>query len=369
MSNKQKLTSPFPPIDPRFIWIGLGILTLLFNYFLSLNPYFTEVVYSRGLYLLIRNLFDFTLGLLPFPVLYLAISILIGMLLLRWVKSRKSKQKKALKNRVASTLLTLSAWIGGAIFFFYALWGFNYQRVPLAEKLKLPVQSLDTTLIRMEFEWATKEMVRAREAIPVFSDTSITVVQLPAQMEELVRTELENLLDSMGYPTPGHARCRSIHPEGFLLQSGASGIYIPFVGEGHIDAALPPATRPFTMAHELSHGYGFGEESVCNFLGFLACIQSDNAILAYSGWFDYWREIASLYRSQNPGAYQAFRDQLPPTIVADLQALRNLYEKYPGFFPEISRSIYEWYLKKQGIEEGLRNYSQVVELVYAWRNR
>ncbi|MCB0582976.1 MAG: DUF3810 family protein, partial [Phaeodactylibacter sp.] len=71
------------------------------------------------------------------------------------------------------------------------------------------------------------------------------------------------------------------------------GLYFPFTGEGHIDAGLHPLQKPYVMAHELAHGYGFGDEGTCNFLGYLACIGSDDPVIAYIGHLNYWRTLAA----------------------------------------------------------------------------
>ena len=73
-------------------------------------------------------------------------------------------------------------------------------------------------------------------------------------------------------------------PNGILLRFNSSGVYFPFTGEGHVDNGLHPVSKPFTIAHELGHGYGFGSEDVCNFLGFLACVRSDNPAIRYAGY-------------------------------------------------------------------------------------
>ena len=60
-------------------WNGivLGLVTWALLWLFRANPLFAEVVYTQGLYSLLRLLWDYTIGWLPFPVLYVAVPLLI----------------------------------------------------------------------------------------------------------------------------------------------------------------------------------------------------------------------------------------------------------------------------------------------------
>ena len=66
-TNKQQIKG-IGNLDKRFTWIGLGLFTMFITFLLGLNPTFTEVVYSRGLFALIRWVWDYTLGWIPFQM-------------------------------------------------------------------------------------------------------------------------------------------------------------------------------------------------------------------------------------------------------------------------------------------------------------
>jgi hypothetical protein len=186
-------------------------------------------------------------------------------------------------------------------------------------------------------------------------------------MEEIMRENLVEALKEYDYPTPGKVRGWKLFPKGLLMRLGATGIYIPYVGQGHIDPGLHPLAQPPTMAHELAHGYGFGDEGTCNFWGYLACEKSNDPTIRYAGLLEYWREVAGLYNQRNPEAYQSFRETLPKGMIADVRAIREAMDRYPSFFPQFNRAFYDAFLKSQGVEEGVGSYSRVVSLVIALR--
>ena len=94
-------------------------------------------------------------------------------------------------------------------------------------------------------------------------------------------------------PHSGRVRVRQPWPNGFLLRWSTAGIYIPQTGEGHIDRGLLAVQKPFTIAHEMAHGYGVADEGACNFIAWLACSQSRDPWVRFGGALTYWRYAAA----------------------------------------------------------------------------
>lgn len=357
------------PLDWRFVWLGLAIISLVIRQLFSWNPFFTEMVYSRGLFPILRSIWDYTLGWSPIPLLYPAVAGLLFWIGFRWYKKRQEKKpKRTMRQRLGRGFLNLLGVLAVILVLFLWGWGYNYQRQPIEHRLGLEMDSLRTEDVEQEFFRATDELIKAHARLGERDTTqSILQSQLPENLEEHMRDRLTSVLQANDYPTPGRVRGRRIFPPGTLIQLGAIGIYLPWIGEGHLDAALPPVQQPYTLAHELAHGYGFGDEGSCSFWGYLACMESDDPEVQYSAAFGYWREVAREYVFADTSQYKLIRDALPQGIKRDLIEIRRTYERYPGFFPRASRSLYDLYLKGQGIREGRANYSRVVDLRVAWR--
>ncbi|MDP5169431.1 MAG: DUF3810 domain-containing protein [Bacteroidia bacterium] len=347
-------------------WNGivLGGITWLLLIVLRGNPLFAEVVYSQGIYALLRLIWDYTIGWLPFPLLYVVVPLLL-FLLFRSIKNRK-KETLTWHIRLRRTLLGIVGFAGMVLFAFYFSWGFNYLRLPIESQLNMGVDSLSRAALLDEYALATAELLAADSALgPRIGP--IAESDLPENLEAHLRETERAWLQSQHIPAPGRPRGRRLFPKGLLMQLGASGIYIPFVAEGHIDAALPPATRPSTMAHELGHAFGFGDEGSCNFLAWITCQQSEYPAVRYSGALAYWRETANRLGWLDRERVLQDIEGLPGGIQADLAEIKAIREQYPGFFPQVSTQIYDEYLQAQGIEEGVLNYARVIQLVRAWR--
>ena len=349
----------------KLIWIGLGFFTLLIRYLTT--PEWIEQYYSRGLFLWIRQFFDTLLTWFPLPLFYVFYLVLIG-----WIIHRISKtnwQKMRTWKGISQWGLSVLAFMGGTLFFFFFLWGFNYGRVPLVKQLGLKPQPVKLAALKEELNQTTDKLLALRKRITSIDSLPILTHQKPSKLEELCRASVEKTLMELDYPVAGRVRGRILATKGILLRFSSSGVYWPFVGEGNIDGGLHPIQQPFTLCHEISHGYGITNEGVCNFLAYLATQKSANAYIQYSGLVSYWRYIAISYQRFAQEEYWAFRKNLPIGFQKDLDAINKNLDEYPDILPRLRYVAYDSYLKSQGIAEGMQSYSSIIMLVRAWDNR
>ncbi len=355
-------------------WIALGLLTLMVKGIFSLAPQLCEKLYSRGLFLVFRWVWDHTLALMPFPLLWLILASLPAYWLLRRQQKRKHNAlRERIPHRGLRALLNALGFVGFASFTFQWMWAFHYQRLPVAEVLQLDAQPLDEEAIRDEFAFATQQLLASRLLL---GDTTLPYDALwsssPADAK-VVREKLSTALEICGYPTPGRVRIKAVYPPGALMYFGANGIYLPWAGESYYPADLPTCHLPFLTAHEMAHGYGFADEGTANFWAYVAChtptasSSSYDAPLHYSADLHYWKYVAREMYKVDTLAYSTVRRTLPKGIQLDLLAERQHGEKYDTWFSGFSFRAYNSYLKSQGVRDGYTSYSRIVCLVRAWR--
>ncbi|MBI1227668.1 MAG: DUF3810 family protein [Bacteroidetes bacterium] len=352
--------------QPKNLGIALGLLTILLGWLMPAN--FVEQWYSRGLFLGIRTMFRALDGWLPFAGVYL---LLAGLLI--WLGWRARllfrKSERTWGQRILRALHALLGFAGLVVFLFQWLWGFNYGRVPLEHQMGISPHPLTVDELRNELLIATTEAVRSRQGLEIGEDTVVAKQKIVPNAEDLMRQELRAVLKQYKYPNPNGVRGRTIVPKGILLRFSTAGVYLPFTGEGHVDAGLHYLQLPFVLAHEMSHAYGHGDEGTCNFLAYLSCIHANDPYINYIGHLYYWRYVASEFRAMSPEAYEQFRKALPAGIRADVRAINEEMDKYPDILPELRDAAYNTYLQSQGIAEGMKNYDRVTMLVAAWRQK
>jgi hypothetical protein len=354
------------------LWTLLGSAAYLIHAVLGRNSAFVETAYSRGVFVGLRWAWDYTLGLSPVPLIYVVLAAAVlggGWLILRRLSRERSRPHASTLVKAGKFVRMVAAGAGGLVFFFYVLWGFNYNRPGVETQLKLDVSPLELTALKAEVEWAEGSLSEARAAIPGATDAALGSALLPADLESGLRAALSKVLKEAGYPAPGRVRVRSLWPGGLIMRLSGSGFYFPFVAEGYTADNLTPAEQPFTTAHEMVHAFGLTDEGDANFLGFLACASSENPAVRYSGFLAYWEyAFAELARASRDEAGK-MAGRLPEGVRADLRAERENWNRYRGPIAEAAQAVYERYLRSQGVREGIRSYDRFVNLVAAWKKR
>ncbi len=348
---------------------ALGLLFGAGSWLLSLwsraHPDWVEHWYSRGVFPVIRQIGDNSVGLLPFPAFYLFWVLILAY----WVwQIRKRPTLPNWPLRAGFWSLKLVGFSGVILGLFFWLWGFNYGRVPLADQLSLDPVPLDTTALWDELRIETRALDSLRTRL-VGTDTLALNDEKywPTHAEDTIRAAVKTWLAAHGFPVGGRVRGRALQP-GMLLAFSTAGIYWPFAGEGNIDWGLHPLQKLPVMAHEMGHAYGFGDEGVCNFIAYAACYQHANPYIAYASRLSYWRTVAAGCLRQDADRYvQLIRPNIPAGIRQDVRAIDAHLDQYKELFPRWRNRVYDAYLKSQGISTGMLNYNEVLMLVRAMR--
>lgn len=145
-----------------------------------------------------------------------------------------------------------------------------------------------------------------------------------------------------------------------------TGFYFPFTGEANINTDPPPCLIPATVAHEMAHQRGVASEQEANFVGILACLESNDPLYVYSGWlFGYVHLCNALYKA-DADRYFELAAALPESVKADLWANNEYWARYETKAAKVSEKVYDTMLKSYGQELGVQSYGAVVDLLIAW---
>ena len=131
----------------------------------------------------------------------------------------------------------------------------------------------------------------------------------------------------------------------FLDWMGIAGYTYPFSMEMTYNKYITRFEFPVLYSHELAHHNGYYRENEAEFLGILAMIQSDNAILRYSGYYTayYWidrafcESLTSNYSLEEAtGIYM--KQPQPSKLLCD-DELRNLQEYEEKYKDEVNQAL------------------------------
>jgi len=330
------------------VWTASAILVLVLKEVLP--SAFWDQCYYQGLFGWIRQSYDFLLGWSPLPMVYIILAIILVRFAI-WI-GQSSK----------GWIYQITRAIGGVaamVTIFYLAWGFNYGQVSLQERLGFRMSGASKEDIEKEFARATKVLKEEAEALPDRLTRDEAILGLEINDRDL-RPDVVEALSVLDIPHAGKVRVRQLWPAGFLLRWSTAGIYIPQTGEGHIDKGLLSVQKPFTIAHEMAHGYGVADEGACNFIAWLACSQSRDQWIRFGGALTYWRYTAA--EMPNDSVSQVIHT-FPPVVLRAITLVRENDKKYPDLMPHVRDAIYSTYLKSNGVHGGLRSYNEVVLMV------
>ncbi|MGA9770804.1 MAG: DUF3810 domain-containing protein [Blastocatellia bacterium] len=323
--------------------------------------HFIERFYSNGIYPLFQTALTPLTNLFPFAVIDV-LSIALGVALPAWWITRIARAGRGRLRRTAASLFFHTLVIAAVIFIsFQLLWGFNYEREPLVSKLDYDEQRLSVDslreLTRQTIERLNIEYAEARGGAE--PDETVWRRQLHESLNEAVR-QLGNRR-----PIAAAIPKRSLL-NFYLAAAGIEGFVSPFGHEVILNREALPFERPFLLAHEWSHLAGFADESEANFVGLLACLQSDAALLRYSGLLALYQYTPALPADEAKQSTPMPR--LLPEIREDLKAVSEREARHKS--EAVSRAqwaMYDRFLKASGVEAGVASYSQLVRLVLGTR--
>ncbi len=333
--------------------VALGTLALIMHRSLSASA--LEVWYGNGVFRICRVMLDYTFGLLPLPGTFLLVLVLVIFLARRLRGWRKWK--------LGTFVLKFMGAIGWILFSFYALWGFNYGRASVSERLSWSKDKLDKkTLIEMA-EHFLVDLNEIRGNLNVedhFGETR--------SWQQKIRFDAYPLARQLGYQVPGRKlRSREWKPVGILLRIGTAGFYNPLTGECNIDGGLHDLQKPYVIAHEYFHGLGVTGEGDCNFLAYLLCHHSSDPFIRYSGELGFWRYLRSALYRNSPEDFKLVMQKSLPQIQEDIRAIDAQMDKFPDIAPRVRDKMYDTYLKSNKIEDGMASYGTVVGMVLNWK--
>ena len=335
----------------------LLIIQILFLKIIAFFPEFVEQFYSNGFYVFVSKILRITLGKIPFSVGDIMYGILILYVLKSIWKTRKT-WKQEWKNNGLKVLSVLSV----AYFLFHFLWGMNYYRQPLFEKMKIEREYTDADLLDF-----TKKLITKTNKIhsQITKNDSLKVV-FPYSNEQVFEMNLNgyqvlsNQYPFFEYSNPSIKKSLFSLP---LTYMGFGGYLNPFTNEAQVNYLMPMYNAPTTSCHEMAHQMGFASESECNFIGFLASVKNENLYFQYSGYSYALRYCLSKWHARDEKVYKQLLKSVHPGILKNYQESVDFWKQYDTIIDKGFHAFYDNFLKMNQQKDGMEGYSKFVNLM------
>ncbi|MBS2097251.1 DUF3810 domain-containing protein [Carboxylicivirga linearis] len=342
MRIKTWLTKPFVLI------LLLALITFILTELAATSPQLTNQFYSSGIYPLIASFLSLISGWFSFSLddlFYILLSLgLLSLLILPLF--RKIKWAKSLRLIISSLALTYMA--------FYWLWGFNYYRSDLNERLSFEEAQADTTELMNTFRWLIDEVNQSYTQVDSIDKRQwVSIIE-----NEYVKHHKFLKIDTRLCKT----NPKSMTFSRFFAAATISGYYGPFFSEVHINKHLLPVELPLVLSHELSHRYGITSEAEANFYAWYICTHSDDQQMKYSANLYLLRYFA--YATHRIGSFKEAVSYLRPEVKEDYTKVSKHWMALMNRnVEEVATAVNDAYLKTNKVDEGIADYEGVVKCV------
>jgi hypothetical protein len=328
--------------------------------FLKIIAFFPEVVerfYSNGMYVWISKISRISLGKIPFSVgdIFYGIVILYGIIFI-W------KTRKNWKTHWKDNFLKVTSFLSVAYLLFHILWGLNYYRQPLFEKMNIKRDYTNEDL----FAFTEKLIAKTNEIQFEITKNKNLKVTNPYSQDSIFKIT-QNGYDNLSrqyaffnYQTPSIKKSLISLP---LTYMGFGGYLNPFTNEAQVNEKLPMYGFPNVVCHEMAHQIGYGSESECNFIGFLASTKNDNLYFQYSAYANALRYCMANIGMKDEVKFKVFKAKINPGIIANYKESDMFWEQYDTFIDKGFHAFYDQFLKFNQQKDGIESYSKVVDLL------
>lgn len=320
---------------------------------ISKFPYLVEKYYSNFIYIRISKVLNSITSLIPFSLGDL-LYITIPLLFLYWIY----KGVKTNWGYFGNIVLTISI----LYFLFYSLWGLNYFRKPIDQQLNINTSYTETELIE-----TTKHYIKEVNSLHYELTKNDTLkFNTKLGINDLKNISLEsykNLKISNICLHPYIKTSKSSWFSYILNYTGFSGYLNPFTNEAHINKFVPKHKLPLIICHEHAHQLGFSAENEANYIGILACKNSRDKFVNYSGSKTALRYLLNEVYKYNEDEYLKLINLINKGVLKDFKESRAFWEQYENPFEIFIKNGYDSYLKANNQSLGIKSYNLVVGLL------
>lgn len=368
MKKHWKITIPLIFIAAALIINGIGWCSPSFCefYVLHIFPLWVET-YGR-----FTGLFPFSLGewMLYMGVLLMVLLVLWGITTLI-LRRRLSGKIKSLFRGYSVLLL----WIFGIVCVIMTLNCFLLYHVPtLKERYGIGAGkeygfdeiALVRNYIVEQANQLSEIMTRDEQGYLVYGE------DMKAEAVKQMGRLGESFPQLRGY----YSNPKPLYTSDFFSQQYIMGYYFPFSLEANYNNRMYISNMPASMCHELSHLKGFILEDEANFIGYLACVDSEDDFFRYSAYLsvisyldrDFYR--ASGNNNEIYQSHPAINDLVRFDRVFLTEQQWQQVEEHAVISTEIvkeaSNTFTETTLTLNGVSDGKISYSRVVDLLLGY---
>lgn len=359
---REKLRLPRRLLFLLLVPLGMGL-----SQFASQDPERTERLFSGEYYPILSQMFNRITGLVPLSLaeftVVLGIPAAVAWVVLSIRKAVRSPGEQ--RQRLLNLLSTLLAVAAGFYFIFVVTCGVNYSRMPFAWHAGLTVRPSSAEELALACVDLIADANRLREGLPEDEEGVFQLEKSVFATGKASRTGFHRLAQEIPALGGDYSPPKPVLLSHLWSYTQITGVFTCWSMEANVNIDVPDFTLPFTMCHEQAHLRGFMREDEANFIAYLACMESEDQAIQYSG-----ASMAAMYAMNT--LYQADYERFcelyatySPGVQRDFAAQSRYWAQFEGPVAEVSDKVNDTYLKANRQTDGVASYGRMVDLLLA----
>ena len=354
----------------KLLKLSTGLIGALIAFLLTkicaAAPTFTENVYSRAIYPAISKFLAALTKGAKFSIVEIIAYIFVAYILFSivYIIFAFFKPKGTKLFEIAKRFLVFLIVICSVYTSFVLFWGLNYYRQPLSKSMNLEMNEYSTEDLTQVCE-TLAERANALRKHALEDNTGVFTLN---SARDDVLAHIGDIYDTCApdYMNLGpKARIKKVQTKNLLSITQTTGIYAPFTAEPNINMQMPDLYFPVTAAHEYAHLQGFAREDEANFIAWYVLAQSNEVEYSYSAYALALSYSLNALAAESPTDFNRIYMTLDEGIKADYAAQNEYWAPFDTKFAEKSGQIYESFLDSNGVEDGLKSYGRMIDLIIA----
>lgn len=321
--------------------------------------------YAFHVYPVLVNVFARISGFFPFSLaeLILVLAALLVIFALVYFTVCLVRRKGGRKRFLLSSAATAAAVLSLVAVMFTYCCGINYYRSPFSAYSGLTVEKYTKEELR---ETLLFMIGRVNELAPGLESDGEGYCVLPGDLSEQTISAMNRLAERYPALRSYYPRAKPILASPLMCYTKIVGFFAPYTMEANYNACETPESVGYTICHELSHMTGFMREDEANFISYLACRESGNPYLMYSGCHNAMKNLLNAYyRECTAEEYAEVYAMIDPAAQRHLYLNSLFWQRYETPVAAVSNAINDTYLKINNQTDGTKSYGRMVDLVIA----
>ena len=361
---------------PKPLWLKWvlcaipAVIAALMYFLLPLFPKFSEYIVSRGVFRIVGFPLQWFMSIFPFSiteaVVILSIPAILTLLIIWIVRIIKAENRSRTLERGCRFI----CWcLSLALLIFMVMHGGNYSRITAGELLDLPDRQFTAKELYIVTADLAKRASEARKKLPEDDNGCTKLSVSKSKFLLLADNCYDNLKEEYPILKTGVWRVKSVALSHWWSYTGTTGVYCPWLSESNINTDVPPSEWGHTATHEIAHTMGFAKENECNFLGWLACTDSGQPDYEYSGHLQAFIYCSNALYKADKELWRKAAANCSEGIVRDIKQHNAYWDSFESEVMETSQSFNDSFIKANGVESGILNYNEMVELMLRYYDK